>query len=174
MKTHGKNSGKRVSAATVWRFVKKNLTQDQVGAILKVIPVDVATQALLTGNEQCLGEYILGPDLQAYLQAKSYQRKRVALRAIARIMEEAGLEVPASWTRTERQRGPRGDSRLSQYRALLEQTYQLLQNEDAGHLKGYLQQVEALLTSEIARIENLYRYAREYQARRKQEQQAWE
>ena len=169
MKTHGKTSGKRVSAAKVWRFVKKNLTQEQIGAILKVIPADVATQALLSGNEQVLGEYILGSDLQEYLGAKSYQRKRIAMRAIARIMQEAGLEVPAAWTKTERQRGPRGESKLGQYRSLLEQTYNLLQDEHLGHLRDYLLQVEALLATEIARREAIYQYSRKYQARKRQQ-----
>ena len=172
MKTNVKSKGRKVSAATVWRFVKKNFTAEEIGAILKVIPASVATQALLTGNEQCLGEYILGPDLQAYLQAKSYQRKRIALRAIARIMQEVGLEVPASWVREGRQRGPRSDSKLSLCRNLLEQTYQLLYDESANQIRDYLLQVEAFLSAEIARIENLYRYAREYQTRKKQEQEA--
>ena len=171
MKANGKTKGQKVNAAKVWRFVKKNLTAEEIGAILKVIPAYVATRALLSGNEQVLGEYILGPDQQAYLRAKSYQRKRIALRAIARVMQEAGLDVPAGWTRAERQRGPRGNSKISQYRALLEQTYQLLQDESAGHIHGYLLKVEAFLAGEIARTENLYRYAREYQVRRKQEQQ---
>jgi len=169
MKTHGKNSGKRVSAATVWRFVKKNLTAEQISAILRVLPPHVATQAIL-GGEQALGEFILGDNLPDYLNAKSYKRKRIALYSIARVMQEAGLEVPPSWQRFGRPRGPRSNSRLNQYITLLEQTRQLMNDESTSHLHDYLMQVENFLTNEIERLEALRRYVREYQAQKRQQE----
>ena len=173
----------KVNAGKVARFMKQVLGEHGYRSFLKTIPQDVMNEALFSSDPyKIVGTYILGESLQAYLTADSSpKRKVIALNAIRAHFERAGLPVPTEFQAPvptpkgkRGPRGPRSDSKLQKYQALLEQTQQLLADPEQPIALEYLQGVEAALNEAVARLQKLYEYAKNYQAKQRETEAAQE
>jgi len=177
VKVSGSRKGRKVSAAKVWRVLKQVLSEQEFRAFMASIPKELHIQALTSGDpEDFFGRYLLGTQLEAYLTAPFYRRRRILAQVIAQALEAAGVAVPEKIRKAATAgegrrgpRGPRGESRLTRYQALLEQTHQLLQDPSCTHIHQYLAEVEAVLNYQIQKLVDLQNYIKARKEKKTQE-----
>jgi len=173
----GARKGRKVSAAKVWRVLKQILSEQEFHAFMASIPKELHIEALVSGDpESFFGRYLLGTQLEAYLTAPFYRRRRILAQVIAQALEAVGIPVPEKIQKAATAgegrrgpRGPRGESRLTRYQALLEQTHQLLQDPSYTHIHQYLTEIEAVLKYHVQKLIDLQNYLKSRKQKQTQE-----